>query len=271
MNIYNSNIKHPLRKIWLKTPKLKMAGKMYIPNKQKQIAVLSLILYDMDDDIKKFRDCVERIEEYACEKVDDPDLAIKSCIRSLDSLFPMFTIQLPFNKNSDGDIEFAFDIYDGKNTKLKYENIDGNGFVEAYIEMSDVWMNTKEYGINWRILQMKIHPEFDFSKCLFGDMINEIQMKKGIPPPPPQKYIQKEESKKLDIKQLDNKPFIPSMDELLNMKKNLKTIKIESIEVEEKPNIIEEIHTIYAKETDNKPKIIKKKKKIIKKKIINPE
>jgi hypothetical protein len=53
MNIYNKNITKQLQKVWLLTPKLKLLGKIFIPSKTKQIAFMSLILYELDHEIRK--------------------------------------------------------------------------------------------------------------------------------------------------------------------------------------------------------------------------
>ena len=56
INIYNNNIKKPFQKIWLSTSKLKILGKIYIPENKNQIALLSLILYDGDPECVKLKE-----------------------------------------------------------------------------------------------------------------------------------------------------------------------------------------------------------------------
>ena len=166
MNLFNMRIKRPKQKIWLKTPKLKMSGNIY--NNKKQSSLLSLILYDQDEDIIEFKEFIENIESFVTSIIHekyDKNLTLKSCIK-YEFPFSSITIQLPFvNKNSN--IRYSFDTYDINNNKISCDEINSESFVIAYIELSDVWINSNEYGINLKVLQMKIYPEFDFKKCVF--------------------------------------------------------------------------------------------------------
>lgn len=248
MNIFNSNIKRPGQKIWLLTPKLKILGKIYIPNNKKQVALLSLILYDHDDDVKKFKEFIENLESYITtiihEKYDN-ELILKSCIKNCETFFPSFTIQMPFiNKSSD--LKFNFDIYNVNNKKISYNDIDSGSFTKSYIELSDIWISGKEFGCNWKVLQMKIYPEFDFNKCLFDDGISNIdginedneENQNNIPSPPPfikdssYKGLSKPppippQIKKSNIKTVEKHKvsFTPTAQELSNMLSKLKKIK----------------------------------------------
>jgi len=251
MNIFNSNIKRPGQKIWLLTPKLKMLGKIYIPNNKKQVALLSLILYEHADDVKKFKEFIENLELYITtiihEKYDD-ELTLKSCIKNCETFFPSFTIQMPF-VNKSSDIKFNFDIYNVNNKKISYNDIESGSFTKSYIELSDIWISGKEFGCNWKVLQMKVYPEFDFNKCLFDDgKINDddeddddIQnnipkplkfIKKSnhkelsIPPPPPSLPSQPQIKKSnMKIEQKHKMSFTPTAQELTNMLSKLKKIQ----------------------------------------------
>lgn len=225
MNIYNKNIQHPLNKIWLLTPKLKLSGKIYIPNKQKQVAIMSLVLYELDDDIKQFIECIKRIENYVSLEMTNlghHELTLKSCIRASNNFFPLLTLQMPFDTNAN--LEFPFGIYNTKNKMIKYNEIENGNFIGLYLELCDVWMNSKEYGINWKILQMKAYPEFDFTKCVFNDIdyvFVDDEPELLIPPAPlMSKFLFTDEQKTPE-----HKSYIPTIDELVNIKSKLKSIK----------------------------------------------
>ena len=163
INVFNNNIKIPLQKIWLLSPKLKMLGKVYILGKQKVSGTLTLILYELDSEIKKFRDFIDNLEAKAGEIICDIleyELNLKSLIKSSDTFFPSLTLQLPFEKKN---------IFDTNNELINYDAIDSGSFIIAYIELSDIWLNSSCYGINLTVLQMKAYPEFDFTKCIFKD------------------------------------------------------------------------------------------------------
>jgi hypothetical protein len=239
LNIYNNNIAKPLQKIWLLTPKLKMLGKIYIPNKQKQVALLTLILYELDSEIENFRNFLNDIEERIKKQINDmgyDNLTFRSSIKYSENFFPSITLQLPFTKKGD-DIEFNFDIYSDKNKKIKLDDIESGSFIRAYIELCDIWLNNKDYGINWRVLQMKIYPEFDFKKCLFDDVpqgynfIDPNHKKDDTTYNSNDQKLPKQKNN--DQKSSISKPFIPSKDELLLKLNQMKLKKVTF----EQPNI----------------------------------
>ncbi len=162
MNIFNNNIKIPLKKIWLLTPKLKLLGKVH-QGKILNAGNLSVILYELDDEIKKFRTFVDMIEEKIGEILEEmtgDSLTLKSAIKTCDTFFPSLTLQLVLDKNN---------IFDNNNELIKYDSIDNGSFLMAYIEVGDVWLNYQYYGVNFNVLQMKVYPEFDFTRCIFTD------------------------------------------------------------------------------------------------------
>ena len=260
INIYNNNIQVPLQKIWLLTPKLKMNGKIYVPNKQKQSGLLTLILYDLDPEVKKFKQFIINIEEYITNIIHSlgyDNLTLKSCIKCSDTFFPSLTVQLPLNKKDN-------DIYDVNNKKIKCDEIENGSFVLTYIELTDVWINSKDYGINWNVLHTKIYPEFNFKKCLFTDgpqnTYDFIDINKN------NKYKDKDKDKdnsdnditfsqsqtrllpnKKEIMPVNNdtnKSFAPSISDLLNTLNKMKLKK--SIENESNNN-----HMIISKNIKN--------------------
>lgn len=279
MNIYNNSISLPVHKIWLELPKLKMLGKInkINNNKDKSILLLSLILYDKDPNIKKLIKFIRTLEEQIVNHMStiNNDIILKSCIKNSDKFFPTINFNLPLNKQ---DL-LEFDIYDINNKKINYEKIELSSFIKLFIEITDIWMNNKEFGINWKFLQMKVYPEFNFNKCLFTDgPINNnndpdyhfVDVKNTSPPPPPPLPVIKKNNDNI-TKNNSIGSFAPSVSELLNIKNKLKSVNdkievIEEIEPELIDEVIEEItlepEIIEPEITEIKKPILKKKKKL---------
>ena len=234
INIFNNNIKLPLQKIWLLTPKLKMLGNIYIVGKQKPVGSISLILYEIDNEIKKFREFINKLELRMGEIIEETlgsGLILKSLIKTTDTFFPSLTLQLPLNKKN---------IFDVNNEIIKHDCVDSGSFVMAYIELSDVWLSNTVYGINLTILQMKAYPEFDFTKCIFNDgpkkcnndddlpmQISQIPIKKRGGPVP---SLQKNPIRQEEIKKVERKPveiqggFTPTVNDLLSIRGRLRSV-----------------------------------------------
>lgn len=216
INIYNNNIRAPNHKIWLQAPKLKISNNIYFPTTSNQIALLSVILWDVDPEIKKFMDFIINLEKNISIIVNNinNNLKLKSCIKKNDNNFPILKLQLPYVKKNNMNL-FTFNVYNIDNKLGEISKLENNSYIKSYIELTDVWMNETEYGLNWRVLQMKVFPEFDFRKCLFTDEyvdLNNIDaVNVPIPPAPPQ-----------NKKNVSTK-FIPTPNELVSAKNNLKS------------------------------------------------
>jgi hypothetical protein len=230
MNIYNKKIPIPAQKVWVETPKLKMIGKLLLPNKQ--AGIISLLLYDQDPEIEKFRLFIEKIEDKIfdiVEGISENEMTFRSSIKYSENYYPTFSIQLPYNKK-DNNLEFLFNIYDANNRKISYEKIISGSYIKTFIELSDVWMNATEFGINWKVLQMKIYPEFNFHSCLFEDGVPD-HGKTNIPLAPLPPFPPSPPSSPPQPKVKNNIKFVPTIGELLNIRNNLKKIKNECDEM----------------------------------------
>jgi hypothetical protein len=248
INIFNNNIKLPLQKIWLLTPKLKMLGNIYIVGKLKPVGSLSLILYEIDNEIKKFREFINKLELRMGEVIEQTlgyGLTLKSLIKTSDTFFPSLT--LPLNKKN---------IFDVNNEIIKHDCVDSGSFVVTYIELSDVWLTNTVYGINLTVLQMKAYPEFDFTKCIFKDgpiiqkrdrecdnvtdnlpmQLSQLPIKKRGGPAP---SLQKSSVPNEEIKKPERKPaetqmsFTPTVNDILSIKGRLRSV-IKIIDSDEK-------------------------------------
>jgi hypothetical protein len=278
--VYNQNIKDHLQKIWLDVPKLKLTNKiLMIKNKKENSsdkkALMNLILYEINPEIKKFREFFQNIESKISEemvKLNYDHLDLKSCIESHNQFFPKLTLPIYLTKNINKEAyDCDFDIYNNNNLKIPYSDIKAGSFVKLYIEINDIWVNDKNFGLNLKILQMKAYPDFDFKKCVFNDGPKNYefidQPKLSIPPPPPMLKLNNKPNNKENN---NTNPFIPSVDELLKIRNKLKpkTI-IPDLIIEQ---IYDEIIDSPIEEEIIEPIIIEPiiipKKKIIKKKIV---
>jgi len=95
-------------------------------------------------------------------------LKTKSAIKANGDFPPLMNLQMPCEK-SDDCYEFLFHIYNHMNKRVNLNIINSGTYVSAFIELTDVWINSKECGFNWNILQLKVYPEFNFNICLFDD------------------------------------------------------------------------------------------------------
>jgi len=170
LHIYNRHIKTPLQKIWLQTPQLKVFKPSF--NNANQLSVqLSVILGPTKGDIKKFYMFIKKLER----KVDsivksllDKKMKMKSSIKSAEKFPPIMTLRMPCQK-VNSCYEFAFNIYNNYNKRVTLDIITPGTYTTSFIELSEIWISDTEFGFNWSVLQMKLYPEFDFTKCLFDD------------------------------------------------------------------------------------------------------
>lgn len=250
-NIYNQNVKYPLHKIWLLTPKLKLIRKSStIKRNDMEYYLFTMALNDHDPEIKKFHDLIINLENYITNKLNQDELlSLKSCIKTDENSINTITFSLPTKHN--------INIYNTEHKITSLENINHNDCIVMYLELNTVWENSDKYGMNWQILQMKVYPEFNFKSCLFDDIIIPLEDKTipspplfNIPPPPsslPSSLMKSPKQKNHDDSS-QHGSFVPSVEQLLSIKNILKPVN------PPKP-VIKQV----TKTTTNNP--IKKKKK----------
>jgi len=167
LNIYNKKIKVPMQKIWLRIPKLKVYKSIFLSSTIKQKFAQLIVLLDTGkESIKKlikFMEDIEMLIENKMKKIINKDIRINSCIRSNWSFLKTMKIQIPVNNQC----KFSLNIYDNYNQRTDINSIQAGTYVESFIELTDIWIKDDRCGINWKVLQLKTYPEFDFSKCLF--------------------------------------------------------------------------------------------------------
>lgn len=166
MDAYNNKINIPLQKIWLKLPKVKIFKPTFGYLKDKKSIQLTVILSPNVGEIKKFKLFIKKIER-KIKNIMKSNNTLRSSIRS-SKFDNIFDIKMPCHKFNDC-YEFDFHIYNCNNKRISLHNLNSGTYITAFIELSEVWTNDSNIGFNWKILQMKVYPEFDFTKCLFED------------------------------------------------------------------------------------------------------
>jgi hypothetical protein len=174
INIYNRNINIPLQKIWMFMPRVKIFKNIKLYTNTKNTFPLVVILGPNTGLIKKFYMYIKKIERSIQTIVKNITkkkvMQIKSSTRSAEGFPPLFNLQMPSIKNGDC-YELKFQIYNSYGKRTSINSISQGTFAEAIIELSDVWISDKEFGINWNILQLQLFPEFNFSEFLFKDNV----------------------------------------------------------------------------------------------------
>lgn len=201
LNILNNN-----KKIWLETPKLKFV-KIFPAT---WMANISVQLDSCPDFINSIKNLENKISEII--QKNNPELKLKSGINN-----QVFYYQLPYiHKIPENKIgEFNFPIFDENNQKINSINFTSGLFIKSFLELSYIWINQFNFGLNWNTQQLKIYPEI----CLFSD---GIPKKIPGPPPPPPEINSNININKLAMPGI--KPFVPSITELLAVKNKLKKI-----------------------------------------------
>lgn len=178
VNVYNNSIKSPLQKIWIRTPKMKIFKPTFNPTADKKSVSLTILLAPNTKDIKRFKIFIKKLEQRIASLINLSDQhTIRSSIKSSDNYADNFTIKMPYTKINDC-YEFSFHIYNIDNKRVSLKMLESGMYTSCYIELTDVWISDIEFGFNWNVLQMKLYPEFDFSKCLFLD--ENIEEKKNL-------------------------------------------------------------------------------------------
>lgn len=217
-DVYNKDIDEPLHKIWLKTPKIKVLHNTSFNNTLNKD--IGLGLAPMTNEIKKFIEIISKIESHVSKVLE---INHKSSLKKINDYMTIFNIKTPIVNN-----KFNFKCYEPDNKIMDFKDIRKGDKLSAFIELKDVWIKNDELGFNWTILQAKTYKVFDFSKCLFDDECSvPIETNVTPPPPPPlnnflTNYNSEYSKINNDNKQITKNNFIPTKEDLLNMKNKLK-------------------------------------------------
>lgn len=335
VDIYNINCKTPLQKIWIKLPKVKLLSNMICKNMNNSNINCKIILDKSNKELNDFVNFINSIDSKINEHLSYLGKEYKNSIEK-DKYYDKMKLILPTIKVNNIYL-YNFHIYN-HNNKIINPNILNRGcYISCFLELQNVWISENKYSCNWSVLQMKTYPFLDFSKCMFLDeepikinnnkenecyhclhcinshnttriITNNLQSKKSINPillnnmknklsninnkkknnknnnnikKKPVSFVPslndilniKNRLNKIDINSkkkiknnIINKSFNPSLEEIINMKKKLIKVKTSNNEIDELFTIkFNKIKLIYKKGIKNYKKTFKKYKKVIKK------
>src|ERR1700744_5963278 len=225
-SIYNPYINNPLQKFWFFIKKVKIINK--------DTNNITIAFSNSNDD-NKFIKYILSIESKIIKFVNNINQNIKSINKSIDvrENFPP-TMKLKFGTNTP--------VFNTMDYDDKY-NLHTGSYIALFVEINDIIVTKLESWIIWKILQIKILEEIDFSKSLFsfGSLVNNKNVTENIDshtdiivpsaPPCPEPVTNTISSpKKLVILSKSNKkPSEPmrisiSQNDLLSQIKKLKTV-----------------------------------------------
>ena len=78
------------------------------------------------------------------------ELYTKTLRQSNPNYPPMFKAKLPFR-----DGKFQGDIYDNEKRLIDFSHITKGCYVEAIVELTGVYFVAKEFGLSWKVIQVK--------------------------------------------------------------------------------------------------------------------
>jgi len=224
---------------------------------------LTASLFPLIEIRKEFKTMIDEIDDEIEDRIDNMlDSEEYVLRRSITKRNDEYNILLHFPYSKDKEL---FKIVDCNNESATISDVDKKMKGWAVIELSDVWIddNKKKYGYSWLISQLKIYADIPIDGTIFIDDIEDkstIEMKKtqkkqcklkcpncehkielnininmpisggggnvyhsvpsyDIPAPPPLEEV--------GTSGPSIKPYVPNLDELLEMKSKLKKTKTE--------------------------------------------
>jgi hypothetical protein len=171
INVYNTSISSSMQKIWLRMPKMKIFKPTFNMTGDKNVPVTVLFGPNVGN-VKRFRLFIKKLEKNIMNMLKNNKKKCKSSIKINNNFNDSINLKMPCHKNNDC-YEFLFHIYNENNQRISVKSLDSGTFISSFIELSEIWISDTEYGFNWKVLQMKVYPDFDFSKCLFTDEMKE--------------------------------------------------------------------------------------------------
>lgn len=206
-----------LDKIWIRTPKLKV---LYVPNIKESENTLTVAIYPVKDSSKEFYKLINKIDRTIKNKYS---IKFKPSIIKHDNNIHRMYLSIPIDKDKKNA---KINIYNNYSEKVDITDLSYLSSVAMYIELSYVWYDGKKLGLHWEILQIKHYQNIYFDKCQFSDGETRQQIK-SIPPPPPPPIVKRSgipPPPPLIKNNLNEKKFIPSESELIEMKNKLNKI-----------------------------------------------
>lgn len=193
-NFFFIPLRHKKMDIYIKTPKIiaPFGLNTYLNNDKKSYSyVLSFTDADIDQNIDKFLLFLQNIENFF-KSVVQKNLNTWGSIHSYETLHFRSSIK-DYNDTSLFRLKVTptTEIYDEKDVLQDFSNIEqiivSHCHVISLIELSNIWINSSEFGLTWKVIQIKVYPP---TRPIGGvSLLNEtphvIENITPLPPPPP--------------------------------------------------------------------------------------
>lgn len=188
-------LRYKRREIFIKTPKISVPFGLNIyttgDDRKCYYYVLSLTDRDIDPNIENFYQFIKKTEQFCCTTVSRnwerwgcvtpfDQLQFKSSLKDTES--PLFRLKI---------IPTVTEIYDEKNDPHDVVEIEQlitrHCQIISLIEMNNIWINSSEYGMTWKVHQIKIYPTTRPSGgiSLLNESVQVFDQPPQPPPPPP--------------------------------------------------------------------------------------
>lgn len=182
-----SDVLYEGRKIIIKTPKMQLPFdiRKFGPSYKMGLSFGRL----MNKQMKKLYNFITGVEESILEifkiyrkKWGFGKMKFYSSVIEDGDYPPFISINLPYNILAKKKT-FNFHVYTEDNVLMAVEEINQKSYMSALIELDDIWYTEKEFGINWKVLQMKnyksanVFYDLCLKECLIFDPDNPISFK----------------------------------------------------------------------------------------------
>lgn len=168
-SIYNRNIDHPLQKYWFYIDKVK------IIHKHDNDVRLVLSNSVNDNNLIKYISDLENDMEKHVGKDTGKTRSVKRTFLPFDDtdLNTVSTIKIKFNS--------LVPVFDETGKNITVEQIKCDNCISMYLELNDVVVSKTEIWFSWKILQIKLLNDIDFTQTFFNNTEN---IKTSIPVAP---------------------------------------------------------------------------------------
>ena len=131
------------------------------------------------DGINSFKKFLKSFDEYNCKIAEQNSQQWFKKTYNLDTITelynptlkqsnkdypPIFKAKLPFK---NGNLECS--IYDNERNLITLGNVKKGCYVEAIIECNGIYFVSKEFGVSWKIVQLKVYPTEEIKGYSFLD------------------------------------------------------------------------------------------------------
>jgi hypothetical protein len=148
-------LRHKNQPIYIKTPKIAVPFGLntYADNES---FVLSFNDSDIDPNIESFLDFLKKMEtscqQIVTQKANVDSLTFKSSLKEYDGT-PLFRLKTS---------PLITELYDECDVLHSYDQIARlivkQAQVICLLELSHIWMSPRDYGITWKVIQIKVYP-----------------------------------------------------------------------------------------------------------------